>query len=546
VTPGTRYTYRVQVSDGRNSSALSASAAATATSSGSAYASRIIGDGARLYWRYDETSGEWVQDKSARSTTTTANNGLYKFGAVGGAAGAVRNDPSTAATFDGVDDFVWEDQLKPAPSTYTMETWIKTDTTTGGKIIGFGTGRPRTDNLQASPSRTYDRHVYMENTGHLAFGVNTGTRVALRSEQAYNDNQWHHVVATQGPAGMQLYVDGQSVASNSVTTAQNYAGVWHVGGDNLAFWPNNPTSRYFRGQIDETAVYDAPLSASQVADHYALAGASTPTDTQAPSAPGMPAASVSGSTVALSWNAATDNVGVTGYRVYRGTSADFAVGAASLVATVSGTSYSDAGRAPGTYHYRVVAVDAAGNASAASSSASATVPQQATTPTVLTGGLTADALVAENNAAKAYGTVNYLVSRGGTGASNISYLAFDVPAAPAGKTLTGATLRVRTSTDSAAGSADSFALRLVSGSWNEATVTWTTRPTVLGSTVGTLTGAGGLNTFYDVTLDAAALNALAGSNVTVAMVGSGTDNVRLWSSEAAAASRPVLTFTYTS
>jgi hypothetical protein len=273
VTAGTGYTYRVQVSDGRNTSALSASASATAASSGSAYASRVIADGARIFWRYDETSGEWVQDKSARTTTTTANSGLYKFGAVGGSAGAIRNDASTAATFDGVDDFVWEDQLKQAPTTYSMETWIKTDTTAGGKIIGFGNGRPRTDNQQANLSKSFDRHVYMENTGRLTFGVYTGSMVTVRSAQAYNDNRWHHVVATQGPAGMRLYVDGLAVASNAVTNAQSYRGVWHVGGDNLINWPNRPTSNYFRGQIDETAIYSAPLAAQQVAEHYRLGGA---------------------------------------------------------------------------------------------------------------------------------------------------------------------------------------------------------------------------------------------------------------------------------
>ncbi len=779
VTPGTAYSYRVQVTDGRNTSALSGSSTATARATGSAYASRVIADGARIFWRYDETSGEWVQDKSAGATTTTANNGLYKFGAVGGAAGAIRGDTSTAATFDGVDDFVWEDQLKQAPTTYTMETWIKTDTTAGGKIIGFGTGRPRTDNLQASPSRTFDRHVYMENSGRLTFGVYTGSMTTVRSALPYNDNQWHHVVATQGPAGMRLYVDGLAVGSNSVTTAQNYAGVWHVGGDNLNSWPNRPTSNYFRGQIDETAVYNAPLSARQVLEHYDLGGASNvnaaptdaygasvygdqpdlywrlneatgvandwsylgrndgtvgsaatravggkvsagsairttgstdslvvspqsgspdaftteawvktttttggkilgfeavptgtggsydkqvymtnsgrlifgvydgaaqtvispnpyndgqwhhvvasqdssgmklyvdgallgtnpatrnqvfsghwrvgggsttswpsspstpffsgdidevavyprglsaaevaehhtlgngtaPADSQAPSVPGSPSASVDGSTATVRWTASTDNVGVSAYRVYRGTSADFAVGAASLVGTVSGTTYTGAGLAPGTYYYRVVAVDAAGNASAASAAVSATVSGGTTTPVVVTGGLTADALVAENNAAKAYGTVNYLVSRGGTGAANISYLSFDVPAAPAGRTLTGATLRIRTSTDSAAGSADSFALRLVSDPWNESTVTWTTRPTALGATVGTLTGARSINTSYDVTLDAAALAALAGSRVSVAVTGSGSDNLRFWSREAATTNRPVLTFTYTS
>jgi large repetitive protein len=441
VTPGTRYTYRVQVTDGRNTSGLSSAAAATATSSGSAYASRIIGDGARLYWRYDETSGEWVQDKSARSTTTTANNGLYKFGARGGAAGAISGDGSTAATFDGVDDFVWEDRWKLAPTTYTMETWFRTDTTTGGKLIGFGSGRPRTDSGAASPSRAFDRHLYMENSGRLTFGVYTGEKVTLRSAAAYNDNRWHHVVATQSPAGMRLYVDGVSVGSNSVPNAQNYAGVWHVGWDNLNGWPNQPTSSYFRGQIDETAIYDTALSASQVADHHALAGAG---------------------------------------------------------------------------------------------------------PTVVTRGLSADALVAENNAAKTYGTASFLVTRGGTGARNYSYLAFDVPSAPSGKTLTGVTLRIRTSPDSASASGDSFDLRLRTGSWNETTVNWTTRPTGTGPTIGRLTGARALHTFYEVPLDAAALRDLAGTRATVVMLGSGTDNLRFSSREATAANRPVLTFTYTS
>src|SRR5699024_4764515 len=46
-------------------------------------------------------------------------------------------------------------------------------------------------------------------------------------------------------------------------------------------------------------------------------------DTTAPSAPTELTATAAGSTVQLSWTAATDDVGVTGYRVYRGDSAGF-------------------------------------------------------------------------------------------------------------------------------------------------------------------------------------------------------------------------------
>jgi chitodextrinase len=88
-------------------------------------------------------------------------------------------------------------------------------------------------------------------------------------------------------------------------------------------------------------------------------------DTAAPSTPaGLSATAASSSQIALSWSASTDNTGVTGYRVFRGT---------TQIATVTGTSYQDSGLSPSTsYSYQVSAVDAAGNLSAKSSSASAT------------------------------------------------------------------------------------------------------------------------------------------------------------------------------
>ena len=79
-------------------------------------------------------------------------------------------------------------------------------------------------------------------------------------------------------------------------------------------------------------------------------------DDQAPTAPGNPTASAVGSSsVTLNWGASTDNVGVTGYRVYRDS---------ALVSTVTGTSHTDTGLSPETgYTYTVRAVDAAGNQS---------------------------------------------------------------------------------------------------------------------------------------------------------------------------------------
>jgi uncharacterized protein YkwD/chitodextrinase len=90
-----------------------------------------------------------------------------------------------------------------------------------------------------------------------------------------------------------------------------------------------------------------------------------PSDTIVPSAPGLlTGTAASTSQVTLTWGAASDNVGVTGYRVYRG---------GAQVGTTSGTSYSDTGLAPGTaYSYTVRAYDAAGNLGPASNTATVT------------------------------------------------------------------------------------------------------------------------------------------------------------------------------
>jgi bacillolysin len=88
-------------------------------------------------------------------------------------------------------------------------------------------------------------------------------------------------------------------------------------------------------------------------------------DTQAPSAPtSLSASNITQTTVDLSWNASTDNIGVTGYDVYQGT---------TNIGNVTGTSANITGLTASTsYTFSVRAKDTAGNESASSNTVNIT------------------------------------------------------------------------------------------------------------------------------------------------------------------------------
>lgn len=97
-------------------------------------------------------------------------------------------------------------------------------------------------------------------------------------------------------------------------------------------------------------------------------------DTQAPTAAtGLNISGTTSSSISLTWNASTDNVGVSSYAVYMN---------GSLKTTVSSTSATITGLTPSTtYSFYVVAKDAAGNSSSNSSAISGTTNAGTTNPT---------------------------------------------------------------------------------------------------------------------------------------------------------------------
>ena len=87
---------------------------------------------------------------------------------------------------------------------------------------------------------------------------------------------------------------------------------------------------------------------------------------------------VTDTTVTLSWNAASDNIGVTTYRVYRD---------GLLLATSSALTFNDSGlQAATNYLYSVTALDASGNESPSSEISVTTLAAPVVVPPTASGG----------------------------------------------------------------------------------------------------------------------------------------------------------------
>ena len=138
-------------------------------------------------------------------------------------------------------------------------------------------------------------------------------------------------------------------------------------------------------------------------------------DTTPPTIPNnLIAATMSSSQINLSWNASTDDVGISGYKIYRD---------GTQITTTTNTTYSDTGLPSSTtYTYMVSAYDATGNESAQSYQATATTSsgsESDTTPptitTVNTGGVSTQIVVVFSEPveqASTENTANYNINSG--------------------------------------------------------------------------------------------------------------------------------------
>ncbi|MEZ0073893.1 hypothetical protein ABH927_003247 [Planotetraspora sp. GP83] len=216
-----------------------------------------------------------------------------------------------------------------------------------------------------SQAGVFTNHLGFTGTGFVDYVNTTGGYVE------FNVN-----AAAAGPASVVLrYANG---------TATNRPLEFAVNGSTVATRNYNATTNWDTW-ADDTFTVNLAAGANTIRatattvnggpnlDKITVSGSTGGGDTQAPSVPsGLAVSGTTSSSISLSWSASTDNVGVTGYKVYEGS---------TVVASPSGTSATISGLAASSSHtYTVSAVDAAGNESAKSASVTGTTTGGSTGP----------------------------------------------------------------------------------------------------------------------------------------------------------------------
>ena len=217
-------------------------------------------DGA--YYAYPLDDASPTNGTSARDLSGSNRAGTYQTSATHSSVSACTRDGGGSTTFNGSSNFVSTPNALNQ-QTFTLEVWFRT-TTSSGALMGFS------NSLLALVPTNWDRMVYFTSGGRLVFGVYPGSYQTVTTTTGYADGAWHHMMATLGPAGMFLYVDGAPAASSTNTGAQSYSGYLRVGYNYLSGWPGVVGSNYyFNGQLGHAAYYQSQLSASAAASHAA-------------------------------------------------------------------------------------------------------------------------------------------------------------------------------------------------------------------------------------------------------------------------------------
>ena len=218
------------------------------------YSGAVLANQPLAYYRLDDASGTVAADASGSGLNAT-----YVGGVQLGQVGALPFDTDTAVTLDGSTGYVQLPTISNSfNSGFSAEIWADpTSVASNQRFFDLGNG-------------TYSDNIVLfriGTTNNLGFQVYSGgaSGAVVTAQNAISLNQWQYFAVTMDSHGnVALYRNGVAIAAGTtslpragITRTKNYIGKSNFG-DPL-----------YAGSFDEAAIYAAPLSAAQIAAHYA-------------------------------------------------------------------------------------------------------------------------------------------------------------------------------------------------------------------------------------------------------------------------------------
>ncbi|UOK43612.1 MULTISPECIES: reprolysin-like metallopeptidase [Flavobacterium] len=217
--------------------------------------------------------------------------------------------------------------------------------------------------------------IMVKGSNHIFFDVNNANFTITGSAD------------TAAPTASTLWASGTTASSTNLTWTAANDNVGVTGYDvyqNGVLKTTTTATSLAVTSLSSSTTYNFHVKAKDAAGNVSSASNTAnvttlaPADTTAPTASTLSASGTTASSTNLTWTAATDNVGVTGYNVYQN---------GVLKTTVTGTSLAVSGLTASTaYNFYVTAKDAAGNVSTTSNIVNVTTsaPTDTTAPTAST------------------------------------------------------------------------------------------------------------------------------------------------------------------
>ena len=229
---------------------------------GDGVAGDILTDNPLAYWRLSETSGTSLANLGSRPAKGQALNGplLGQEGPRPLAFGGFESD-NRGVRFDGINDRI-DVPADPAsnPPSFSIEAWAR-PLAAGGRLQSVVTCR------NSSPTRGFA--VYAGDDGRWQLSLGNGATWSVAVGPAVVVGQWAHLVGTYDSATQSLsfFVDGQLVATLTSAYQQNATRPLRIGAGRT----ETTGDYFFNGDIDEVALFDRVLTATDVSRRHALA-----------------------------------------------------------------------------------------------------------------------------------------------------------------------------------------------------------------------------------------------------------------------------------